>query len=207
MGTIDPRTRVLIRYHVAAMERTIQTPRGRVTLRTTTAADAAALRDLRLEALRTVAFAFGSSYEGECLFPDEEWTRRAQRGDGSGSSATFVLVDLDDATRLVGITGISRGTRLKDSHSATIWSVYVQPKFRGLRLSDALIESCVNWATQRDVKIVRLSVTTTNMPARKCYERCGFVVTGTELALIFCDGKYYDEHIMSRILDPAIMSR
>jgi RimJ/RimL family protein N-acetyltransferase len=186
------------------MERTIETARGRVTLRTTTAADAAALRDLRLEALRTVAFAFGSSFEEECQFPDEEWIRRAERGDGSGSSATFVLVHPDDPTRLVGITGISRGTRLKDQHSATIWSVYVRPEWRGLRLSDALIEACVGWAAERDVKIVRLSVTTTNMPARRCYERCGFVVTGTEPALIFCDGKYYDEHIMSRLLDPAL---
>jgi ribosomal protein S18 acetylase RimI-like enzyme len=112
---------------------------------------------------------------------------------------------VDAAGTLGAMMGISHGTRLKDRHSATIWGVYVRPAWRGLRLSDALIELCVSWATERSVKIVRLSVTTTNQPARKCYERCGFVITGTEPALIFCDGKYHDEHIMSRVLDPALM--
>ena len=188
------------------MQRTIQTPRGPIIIRTTTIADAPALRDLRLEALRTVSFAFGSSFEEESQFPDDEWQRRAARGDGSGPQATYVLVDPAEPSKLVGITGISRGTRLKDKHSATIWSVYVRPAWRGLRLSDALIESCVSWAAERGVKIARLSVTTTNMPARVCYERCGFVITGIEPALIYCDGKYYDEHIMSRLLDPALKS-
>ena len=186
------------------MHRTIETARRPVILRTTTIADAAALRDIRLEALRTVSYAFGSSFEEENQFPDDEWQRRAVRGDGSGSQATYVVVDPSDPSSLVGLTGISRGTRAKDNHSATIFSVYVRPAWRGLRISDALMESCVSWAAERDVKIVRLSVATTNLPARKCYERCGFVITGVDPALIYCDGKYYDEHMMSRILDPEL---
>jgi RimJ/RimL family protein N-acetyltransferase len=185
------------------MQRTIETPHGPVILRTTTAADAAALRELRLEALRTVAFAFGSSFEEESQFPHEEWERRAARGDGSGTQVTYVIADPSNPTQLGGMTGITHGTRLKDKHSATIWGVYVRPAFRGMRLSDALIESCLAWATERGVKIARLSVTTTNIAARKCYRRCGFVITGIEPAYIYCDGKYYDEHIMSRVLDPT----
>src|SRR5690242_7524272 len=77
-----------IRYHDHLMKRTIQTPRGPVILRTTTAADGLAVRELRLEALRTVSFAFGSSFEEESQFGDDEWIRRAARGDGTGTQAT-----------------------------------------------------------------------------------------------------------------------
>src|SRR3954453_8288010 len=149
------------------MQRTLETPRGPIVLRTTTAGDAAAMRGVRLEGLRCAPSAFGSSFEEERQFPDDEWTRRAARGDGSGTQAMFVLVD--PSGQLGGLTGIHRGTRNKDSHSATIFSVFVRPAWRGLRLSDALIESCVSWATERGVKIVRLSVTTANLPARRCY--------------------------------------
>jgi ribosomal protein S18 acetylase RimI-like enzyme len=184
------------------MQRTLDTPRGPIVLRTTTAADAMAMRELRLEGLRTASFAFGSSFEEESQLPDDEYTRRAARGDGTESQATFVLDD--SSGRLGGMTGILRGTRLKDSHSATIVAVYIRPAWRGLRLSDALIESCVTWATERGVKIVRLGVATTNMPALACYRRCGFETTGIDPMAIYCDGTYHDEYMMSRVLDPSL---
>jgi RimJ/RimL family protein N-acetyltransferase len=183
-------------------QRTIETPHGPIVLRTTFAGDGPAMRELRLEGLRTASFAFGSSFEEESQLPDEEWTRRAARGDGTGSEATFVLVD--SAGELGGMTGIRRGTRVKETHSATIWGVFIRPAWRGLRLSDALIESCIAWAMAREVKIVRLGVATSNLPAMACYRRCGFESTGIDPMAIYCDGVYHDEYMMSRLLDPSL---
>ena len=49
--------------------------------------------------------------------------------------------------------------------------------------------------------IVKLTVVPES-GARACYERCGFTVTGVDPAAIYWDGRYYDELLMHRWVQP-----
>jgi GNAT superfamily N-acetyltransferase len=108
--------------------------------------------------------------------------------------------------QLVGPTGIFRHTRLKDSHIAFIWGVYVRADWRKLGLAQALVNAAVEWARDAGVAIVKLTVVPQS-GARACYERCGFRVTGTDIAALKWDGRYHDELLMSRWLTPPSEQR
>jgi RimJ/RimL family protein N-acetyltransferase len=101
------------------------------------------------------------------------------------------------------MTGIFRSLSRKNLHNATIWGVYVKPKWRGHQISEALIRSCLGWAKAHGVYIVKLAVATNNLQAVNCYARCGFTTYGTEPKAIYCDGIYYDEYLMAIEVDAA----
>jgi RimJ/RimL family protein N-acetyltransferase len=104
-------------------------------------------------------------------------------------------------SKLIGMTGIRKGDTLKTKHSAYIWGVYVHPEWRGLHIAEELIRTCIDWAEERGVEIVKLGVVTKNASAIRCYERCGFTIYGTEPRGIYYDGRYYDEYLMFKLLD------
>ena len=170
----------------------IQTPQGAVTIRATTAGDAAKLRALRVEALTSSPTSFGSSVDD---VEGHDWSKVAA-GDAGG--AVFVA---EHAGQLVGMTGIHRSTRTKEAHHADLWGVYVQPAYRKLGIARALVTAAVEWARDAGVAIVKLTVVPES-GARGCYERCGFRVTGMDVAALRWDGRYYDELLMSRWLQP-----
>jgi RimJ/RimL family protein N-acetyltransferase len=172
--------------------KTIQTSRGTVTVRRAVADDAQRLRALRREALTNHPTSFGTAAEE---IDKMDWTKRAS---GDANEAVFVA-EYDG--QLVGMTGIFRNTRLKDSHFGFIWGVYVRPAYRGLGVAQALVNAAVEWARDAGVAIVKLTVVPES-GARACYERCGFRVTGTDVAALKWDGRYHDELLMSRWLTP-----
>jgi RimJ/RimL family protein N-acetyltransferase len=97
---------------------------------------------------------------------------------------------------LIGMTGILRRNLPKTKHSATIIGVYVHPTWRGLRIANSMIDSCITWARSKEVNIVKLGVNAANSSALHCYERCGFKIYGTEPRGTFHDGRYYDGFLM-----------
>jgi ribosomal protein S18 acetylase RimI-like enzyme len=113
-------------------------------------------------------------------------------------SAIFLAACED---QLVGMTGIARGGSPKTRHRATIWGVYVRPEWRGWRIGEELIRSCLLWARPRKIVAAQLGVTATNSSAIRCYQRCGFTITGTERRALFYGGHYYDEFLMYCALD------
>jgi RimJ/RimL family protein N-acetyltransferase len=179
-------------------------PRSDIVLRPTRAADGPALLQLRLRALKEHPTAFGSSYEETLRHTVDEWTARADRGSGAGDEAIFVA---DAGGEPVGMTGIRRGTSLKGSHAADVWGVYVRPEWRGHGLARRLVDACADWARDRGVHIVRLTVVTDNAGAARCYQRAGFEVHGVEPGSLYVDGAYYDELLMHRWLVPRAPGR
>jgi RimJ/RimL family protein N-acetyltransferase len=113
--------------------------------------------------------------------------------------STIFLAEADN--QLIGMTGIARGNTPKTRHSATVWGVYVRPEWRGLRIAEELIHACLDWARTRKIVAARLGVTTTNTSAIRCYERCGFQITGSEPRALYYDGQYYDFYMMYCSLD------
>ncbi len=174
------------------MTKPLNTRHGPMTLRTIRADEAAALRSLRLEALSNHLTTFGSAPEE---IDSMNWSEQTATGDGAGHQAIFVV---EREGELVAMAGVLGSTRVKMKHATFIWGVYVNPKYRGDRLAEALVNACVEWARAKGVSIVRLTVVVDNHKAIACYERCGFEITGREVASIRWENADYDEYLMFR---------
>ena len=167
-----------------------------IIIRQAKSSDVSSYRQLRLEALKNHPTAFGADYEESAARPNEHWQERLKT-DQNREALFFAEQD----GQLVGMTGIFRSMSKKSSHKATIVGVYVKPEWRGHHISESMILRCLDWAKIQDVVIVYLGVTTTNQPAIRCYERCGFTIYGTEPKALCYDGIYYDEYLMAMEID------
>src|ERR1041384_1466143 len=176
--------------------RSITTARGTIQIREAKPTDAAPFRELRLEALQDSPVAFTADYQRNLSHPPKYWEDMLTTY--SDESTMFLAKHEND---LIGMTGIARGGSPKTRHAATVWGVYVTPQWRGLHIAEELIRSCLDWAKARRIVIAKLGVAATNTSAIRCYERCGFQITGTEPRAVFYDGKYYDFYMMSCSLD------
>ena len=180
------------------MNRVITTGREPITIREATPADARSYRQLRLEALQDSPTAFTADYQKNLNYPPQYWEDLLTME--ADEQTIFVA---EGEAKLIGMTGIARGRSQKTRHSAWIWGVYITPTWRGLRVAQELIHSCFAWAELRKIVVIKLGVSATNQPAIRCYARCGFSAYGTEPRAIFYDGKYHDELLMSRSLEPS----
>ncbi len=175
-----------------------ETPRGPISIRPAAEADAAAVRDLRLEALRNHPEAFSADYAAVSRDQSaaywSDWLR--DRSDGNRNVLYLAIANETPA----GMCGLQRGSSPKTQHSSVIWGMYVRPDWRGLHIAGQLIDACLAWARARAVRIARLAAVTTNAAAIRCYLRCGFRVYGVEPQAIHYDGVDYDELLMARSL-------
>jgi len=176
---------------------TLKTQRGLIVVRAAMILDADEFRALRLDAIEDSPFAFPADYTVTVNQPMSFWENRLK------SDETRTIFFAEHENRLIGMTGIYKGDLPKTKHGATIWGVYVRPEWRGLRIAESLIESCIGWAKSHEVKIVKLGVTAASTSAVRCYQRCGFIIYGTEPRGIFYEAQYYDGYLMYRSLDNA----
>ena len=176
------------------MIKSISTPKGTVVIREANMGDIIQFRELRLFALQDSPTAFSADYQINYNHPMSFWEGRL-RFDEHG-----IIFFAEYDSKLIGMTGVRKGESPKTKHGAYIWGVYIRPEWRGLHLAEELINTCIEWVQVREVEVVKLGVVTTNTSAIHCYERCGFIVYGTEPRGIFYEGKYYDEHLMFKLL-------
>jgi RimJ/RimL family protein N-acetyltransferase len=174
---------------------TLDTQRGSIVVRAATISDIDEFRALRLDAIQDSPIAFPADYTVTINHPMSFWENRLT----SDESRTIFFAEHEN--QLIGMTGIYKGELPKTKHSATIWGVFVRPEWRGLRIAESLIEACIGWAKSHEVKIVKLGVTAASTSAVRCYQRCGFIIYGTEPREIFYEGQYYDGYLMYRSLD------
>lgn len=164
-----------------------------IAIRQATAADAAAVRALRLEALQLHPTSFGSDYERESPWTVADWEQRLARA----YNAVFVA---QDQAELVGMLGIYYSEYVKLRHNGGIWGVYVRPAWRGQGIAPRLLAASLDWARARQVELVRLAVVTTNTAALRAYLKAGFRVYGVDPRVIHYDGVYHDEVMLVREL-------
>jgi len=187
------------------MSEQLATSRGVILIRPAIPADAAPLRDLRLDALANDPVAFAADYGLTQAEPAEAWVKRI--GDNLKDDNGVICVAVADG-RMIGMTGLGRGHWPKTEHSGIIWGVYVDQEWRGLGVADALLNECIGWGQAHGVTVVKLGVTTGNTPAIRCYVRCGFTVYGLEPQAIYYENVFYDELLMARtILDAALLGQ
>jgi GNAT superfamily N-acetyltransferase len=131
------------------------------------------MRDVRLAALQDAPDAFGSSYEREIAFTQDDWLSRISRG------ANFLAYTGGQGSAPAGIVGAFEPRPC----AAELVSMWVRPPARGHGIGRALVETVLQWARTEGHDLVHLWVTETNHPARRLYERCGFARTGEKQPL------------------------
>lgn len=136
--------------------------------------DLEAFKATRLRALANDPLAFGSTLAREAQFGAAEWQRRVLRMDGV--SGVGFLARVANEAVACGIVGCFIDQ--DDRHLAEIVSMWVAEEQRGKGAADGLVDACVDWAATRDVKRIRLMVTSINTRARAFYLRRGFMPTG-----------------------------
>lgn len=157
--------------------------------------DAERFRELRLFALQESPTAFGADYQTNLNRPPAYWHERLKKDE----SSTIFFAEYEHD--LVGMMGIEQGQSPKTRHGAEIWGVFVRPEWRGLHIAETLIDACVEWAKSININIIKLGVLAASTSAIRCYQRCGFIIYGTEPQGMFYNDTYYDGYLMSRHLD------
>ena len=104
-------------------------------------------------------------------------------------------------SKLVGIAGLLIGKGQKEAHKGRLVGMYVRPSARKVGVGRRLVETIIESA-RHSVELIQLAVVSDNEPARRLYERLGFVEYGLEKKALKQDGRYYDEVLMAKNLKP-----
>jgi putative acetyltransferase len=76
----------------------------------------------------------------------------------------------------------------------------VIPEYRGQGIGGALIAVTLEAAKRKGLTRIELTVRTDNEPARKLYEKFGFVHEGRLLRHLLIDGEYRDSDLMALLV-------
>ena len=160
-------------------------------IRLLTSEDWGIWKSIRLEMLKQVPEAFGSSFEDEVLRSDTDWQDSLKKSD---------IFGVFQGGDLVGTAGIFYHQQTKLQHKAGLFAVYIQSQYRGSGLAGKLIATIIE-----DVKTKALqlycAVVVGNTSALKLYQHHGFVQIGIEPRALKVGDKFYDEILMVRALD------
>ena len=104
-------------------------------------------------------------------------------------------------SKLVGIAGLLIGKGQKEAHKGRLVGMYVRPSARKVGVGRRLVETIIESA-RHSVELIQLAVVSDNEPARRVYERLGFVEYGLEKKALKQDGRYYNEVLMAKDLKP-----
>lgn len=125
------------------------------------------LRDVRLTALRESPRAFLSSYERELAYGEDEWRAEFSRGEWTIAVGQGRAVGIIGATREVSTPSI-------ECYLEYMW---VSPEFRRTGVAASLIGTVLGRLLNSGIVTVWLWIVDGNEPARRFYERFGFVST------------------------------
>jgi RimJ/RimL family protein N-acetyltransferase len=79
--------------------------------------------------------------------------------------------------------------------------IVIKKGFRDLGIGTRMMQTLVDEAKKKALKVLTLSVFASNERAIHVYEKIGFVQTGLVPRKHFKDGKYIDEMIMTKLLE------
>jgi len=145
-------------------------------------------RDFRLEALRTVPSAFGSSPEEESRLSEVVWRVRAR-------NTIFAMSE----RKPVGMLSYVFSDRVKTKHIVNIYGVYVTPTMRGRGIGWMLIQRALyEIRKNREIIKVQLSVNADLRPAIGLYKKARFQEVGRSRKELKVGAKYYDMLLMER---------
>ncbi len=151
---------------------------------------------IRLESLRVNPEAFLTTYDEDSCHNLKSITERFEQH----SENNFILGKFIN-NELVGIVGLFREQRIKTSHKAMIWGVFVKEDFRGNGYSRELMYEILEIAKSLDgLELINISVVSENQRAYKLYKSLGFDEWGFEKNAMKHNGIYYDEYFLVKNL-------
>lgn len=117
--------------------------------------------------------------------------------------ATLQLVAIAPDGRLLGEARCDGMHRARIRHVARV-SISIRRDARGVGLGEALMRRLIAWAEDHpDIERLTLAVFEPNIPARRLYEKLGFVTEGVRYAEIrLAPGRYANDIIMAMWVKP-----
>ena len=154
-----------------------------------------------LEAYEHHPEAFTSSLAERAAMPPSFWESRLT---AAADPLELVVGGFRNET-LAGAAGMQFESREKARHKATLFGMFVLPRFRRGGLGRSLVEAALAAARSRPgVRIVQLTVPEGNDAARGLYERFGFVAFGVEPYAVAVRGGYVSKvHMWRDLAAPA----
>ena len=159
--------------------------------------DAPVYRAFRLRGLREHADAFTSSFEEVSRQALADFEKRLAATSNEKLWGAFVDGEM------AGMVGLSRETRLKNRHKATLVGMYVAPEYAGRGIGRALVATLLQDARASGIELVILTVTDSNRQAIALYEKTGFLSFGTEPDAIRVNGTSFGKTHMYLQLKPS----
>ena len=135
-------------------------------------------RELRLRALAESPDAFGSTFSRENEFPQQWWHDRLAAGVASATDLPL-LGDVDGIA-----AGLAWGRiEPQQPKTAHLYQVWVAPEARGCGAGRMLVAAVIAWAREQSVAALELCVTCGERPARRLYDRAGFLPVGKPIPI------------------------
>lgn len=158
--------------------------------------DAAALWNLRLEALESEVTAFSSSAEAHRLLTVEDFRARLD-----SDPANNFVVGAFDGEQLVGMAGFVREAGWKERHKGRVWGVYLAARLRGRGVGRNMLSTLLKRAAAIEgLEQILISVATVQTSASALYRSLGFVPFGREPRALKIGDRYLDEEYMVKLL-------
>lgn len=105
----------------------------------------------------------------------------------------------EDDGRLVGWLWANGGDYRRNHHTVHI-VIGIRESHTGRGIGARLFEACEQWARDRKLHRLELTVMTHNVRGIALYKKMGFEIEGTARHQMQVDGEYVDLHYMSKLL-------
>lgn len=138
-----------------------------------------------------------NSAPGEVSISEDQQREFLQKMRDSADDAFFVALVEDE---IVGSLGVHSSPRAALRHSVNL-GMSVRESWRNLGIGSALLQRSIEWATERQVARLSLTVYARNRGAIRLYERFGFKIEGHHPRMFCKNGEYLEGLTMGLLLD------
>ncbi|MDQ0272777.1 GNAT family N-acetyltransferase [Cytobacillus purgationiresistens] len=134
---------------------------------------------------------------GERKLSVEQQQKMIDRFNRSGNSA--ILLAETDEQQLVGYIIIVGGTAKRTLHSAYL-VVGILKDYCGMGVGTSLFQHLDQWAREKELSRLELTVVTENEAAVSLYKKSGFDIEGVKRGSFVKDGEFFDEYYMGKLI-------
>jgi len=160
--------------------------------------DAPSYQQLRLESLRHHPQAFLSLYEAEAPLHQALFANHLSH---AYHPPFFGFLGLFANKQLIGYLQLGESTFEKERHTASVYNLYISPKYRKQGLATLLFEYAFELLAQsHKIERIFLTCTASNKAAYRLYRQLGFQRYAVKKQAIKWQGMYDDEIEMVKVL-------